>query len=51
MKDITGDKKMGDELDHYSSGQTRIKWLSSLDTEFAPKKSYRRTSIIGTIGS
>lgn len=43
--------KMGDELDHHLSGQTRINWLSSLNTEFAPRRNYRRTSIIGTIGS
>ena len=42
---------MGDELDHHLSGQTRINWLSSLNTEFAPRRNYRRTSIIGTIGS
>lgn len=48
LKTIT--EAMGDELKHFSSGQTRIKWLSALDTEFAPKKVYRRTSIICTIG-
>ncbi|KAL8820244.1 MAG: hypothetical protein Q9191_007555 [Dirinaria sp. TL-2023a] len=41
---------MADALDHLSSGRTRIEWLSSLDTEFKPKKNYRRTSIICTIG-
>ena len=42
---------MADSLDHLSSGRTRIEWLSSLNTEFAPKKNYRRTSIICTIGT
>ena len=42
--------KMADALDHLSSGRTRIEWLSSLNTEFKPKKNYRRTSIICTIG-
>ena len=41
---------MADALDHLSSGRTRIEWLSSLNTEFVPKKNYRRTSIICTIG-
>ena len=40
---------MADSLDHLSS-RTRIEWLSSLNTEFVPKKNYRRTSIICTIG-
>lgn len=42
---------MADALDHLSSGSTRIEWLSSLNTEFTPKKNYRRTSIICTIGT
>ena len=41
---------MADALEHLSSGRTRIEWLSSLNTEFAPQKNYRRTSIICTIG-
>ncbi|KAL9602430.1 MAG: hypothetical protein Q9219_001854 [cf. Caloplaca sp. 3 TL-2023] len=41
---------MGDSLDHMASGKTRIEWLSSLHTEYKPKRNYRRTSIIGTIG-
>jgi len=41
---------MADSLDHLSSGQTQIEWLSSLNTEFKPKTNYRRTSIICTIG-
>ena len=41
---------MGDSLDHLSTGRTRLEWLSSLNTEFQPKKNYRRTSIICTIG-
>lgn len=44
------DNSMADALDR-SKGHTRIQWLSALDTEFVPKKNYRRTSIIGTIGS
>ena len=42
---------MADALEHLSSGRTRIEWLSSLNTEFQPKKHYRRTSIICTIGT
>ena len=41
---------MADSLDHMSSGKTRIEWTSSLQTEYKPKKNYRRTSIICTIG-
>lgn len=37
-----------DALDHLNLG--RIEWLAGLDTAFAPAKSYRRTSIICTIG-
>ena len=42
---------MADALAHYSSGESSIEWLSSLDTEFQPKRNYRRTSIICTIGA
>jgi pyruvate kinase len=41
---------MADALDHMASGRTRLEWLANLNTEFQPKKNYRRTSIIGTIG-
>ncbi|KAL9128862.1 MAG: hypothetical protein Q9217_002551 [Psora testacea] len=41
---------MADSLTHMSSGQTQVEWLSGLNTEFQPKKNYRRTSIICTIG-
>ena len=41
---------MANSLDHLSS-RTRYEWLSSLNTEFRPAKNYRRTSIIGTIGT
>jgi pyruvate kinase len=41
---------MANALDHLNSGRTRIEWLSQLNTEYAPPKAYRRTSIIGTIG-
>jgi pyruvate kinase len=41
--------KMATALEHLSS-QTKIEWLSGLDTEFKPTKNYRRTSIICTIG-
>jgi len=40
---------MATALEHLSS-QTKIEWLSGLDTEFKPTKNYRRTSIICTIG-
>lgn len=42
---------MADALDRHATDNTRIKWLSNLNTEFSPKKNYRRTSIICTIGS
>ncbi|KAI4160151.1 MAG: hypothetical protein LQ342_006009 [Letrouitia transgressa] len=41
---------MADSLDHLVSGKTRIEWTSGLQTEYRPKKNYRRTSIICTIG-
>lgn len=41
---------MADALSHMSSGRTRIEWLSQLDTEYKPKKQFRRTSIVCTIG-
>ncbi|MCJ1343567.1 Pyruvate kinase [Peltigera leucophlebia] len=41
---------MADALDRHATDNTRIKWLSNLNTEFSPKKNYRRTSIICTIG-
>lgn len=41
---------MADSLDHLSTGNTQIEWVSSLNTEFTPKTNYRRTSIICTIG-
>lgn len=33
-----------------NAGRTRIEWLSQLKTEYKPKKQFRRTSIICTIG-
>ena len=36
-------------MEHLSS-RTRYEWLAQLNTEYRPKKAYRRTSIIGTIG-
>ena len=41
--------QMASSLDHLSS-RTRFEWLSGLNTEFRPSKSYRRTGIICTIG-
>ena len=40
---------MGDALAHLSN-RTKLEWTSSLNTEYTPKKTYRRTSIICTIG-
>jgi pyruvate kinase len=40
---------MATALEHLSSN-TKIQWLSGLDTEFKPTKNYRRSSIICTIG-
>jgi len=41
---------MADALTHLSSGRTRIEWLAQLNTAYKPKKEFRRTSIICTIG-
>lgn len=40
---------MGDALDHLNN-RTKLEWHCSLNIDYAPKKNYRRTSIIGTIG-
>jgi len=40
---------MGDALDHLNN-RTKMEWHSSLNIDYAPKRNYRRTSIIGTIG-
>ena len=41
---------MADSLSHLNAGRTRVEWLSQLNTEYVPKKQFRRTSIICTIG-
>lgn len=41
---------MADALAHLESGRTRVQWLSQLNTEYKPKRQFRRTSIICTIG-
>ncbi|PNS21965.1 Pyruvate kinase isoform A [Sphaceloma murrayae] len=41
---------MADAITHLNAGRTRIEWLSQLNTEYKPKKQFRRTSIICTIG-
>lgn len=41
---------MADAIAHLNSGRTRIEWLSQLNTEYKPKRQFRRTSIICTIG-
>ncbi|KAG8625526.1 hypothetical protein KVT40_007277 [Elsinoe batatas] len=41
---------MADAITHLTAGRTRVEWLSQLDTEYKPKKQFRRTSIICTIG-
>ncbi|KAF4549693.1 Pyruvate kinase [Elsinoe fawcettii] len=41
---------MADALTHLNAGRTRVEWLSQLNTEYKPKKQFRRTSIICTIG-
>jgi len=41
---------MADATAHLTSGQTRIEWMSGLNAEYVPKKQFRRTSIICTIG-
>ncbi|KAI9796747.1 MAG: Pyruvate kinase [Piccolia ochrophora] len=40
---------MSTVMEHLSA-RTRYEWLAQLNTEYRPKKIYRRTSIIGTIG-
>ena len=40
---------MVNALDHLAM-RGRVEWLSNLDTSFTPAKTYRRTSIICTIG-
>ncbi|MCJ1484765.1 Pyruvate kinase [Schaereria dolodes] len=40
---------MANSLDHTTT-RTRVEWLSGLNTEYHPAKSYRRSSIICTIG-
>jgi pyruvate kinase len=41
---------MADAIAHLQAGRTRIEWLSQLNTEYAPKRQFRRSSIICTIG-
>ena len=40
---------MGDALDHLNN-RTKLEWHCGLNTDYQPKKVYRRTSIICTIG-
>jgi hypothetical protein len=40
---------MGDALAHLANS-TKLEWTCNLNTEYTPKKNYRRTSIICTIG-
>ena len=40
---------MANALEHLKS-RTKLEWTAGLNTDFQPKKVYRRTSIIGTIG-
>lgn len=37
-------------LDHLSN-RMKLEWHSKLNTEMVPSKNFRRTSIIGTIGT
>jgi pyruvate kinase len=41
---------MTSAMEHLTAGNTRVQWLSALNTDFTPSKNYRRTSIICTIG-
>lgn len=41
---------MGDALDHLNR-RTKLEWTCSLNIDYHPKKVYRRTSIICTIGT
>ena len=40
---------MANAIDHLSN-RTKLEWSSKLNTDMQPKRNYRRTSIIGTIG-
>lgn len=40
---------MGDALDHLNN-RTKLEWTCNLNTEYTPKRNYRRSSIICTIG-
>jgi hypothetical protein len=40
---------MGDALLHLAN-RTKLEWTCNLNTEYTPKRNYRRTSIICTIG-
>jgi pyruvate kinase len=40
---------MGDALAHLANS-TKLEWTCNLNTEYTPKRNYRRTSIICTIG-
>ncbi|GAM89394.1 hypothetical protein ANO11243_074320 [Dothideomycetidae sp. 11243] len=41
---------MADSLAHLNAGRTRVEWLAQLNTQYKPKREFRRTSIICTIG-
>jgi hypothetical protein len=41
---------MANALEHLAN-QTKLEWTASLNVDFQPTKNYRRTSIIGTIGT
>ncbi|KAF2721765.1 pyruvate kinase [Polychaeton citri CBS 116435] len=41
---------MSDSIKHQEVGRTRVEWIANLNTEYAPPKPFRRTSIICTIG-
>ena len=41
---------MANALEHLAN-QTKLEWTSGLNVDFQPEKNYRRTSIIGTIGT
>ncbi|CAD0093233.1 unnamed protein product [Aureobasidium mustum] len=41
---------MADAIAHLQAGRTRTEWLSQLNTEYVPKRQFRRSSIICTIG-
>lgn len=50
LSNLLDTDKMADAIAHLQAGRTRTEWLSQLNTEYVPKRQFRRSSIICTIG-